>query len=263
MSRFVYTKEMIAFIRAEYTKAGVAEVTAAFNAKFGADKTEVQIKSTIKNHRIKCGRTTGQINKGVFKLLTPEQVDWVKTNFTLLPIAELTAEFNKVFSADLAMSQLRAFVKNHGIKSGRTGQFAKGQTSWNQGKKGWDAGGRSAETRFKKGHSGNEMKPVGATRICSKDGYVMVKVAMPNKWRLKHVVEWEMHNGKVPAGHRLWFKDNDRTNWAIDNLMLISRAQGAVINKMGFGTVLNEFKPAAVTLADIAMSRRKLTQQAA
>lgn len=260
MSRFRYTPEMVSFLATKYKKMGVADVAAAFNAKFGTEKTSAQIKATITNHGIKCGRTTGAINKGAYRAFTTEQAEFIRKQYQKLSLQMLTEAFNKKFSASKTVAQLRAFTRNHSVKSGRTGQFEKGRPTWNAGKKGWTAGGRSAETRFKKGHQCAETKPVGATRVCSKDGYVMIKVAMPNHWQLKHIVEWEKQNGPVPKGHRLWFKDNDRTNWHVDNLMLITRAQGAVINKQGFGTVPAEYKATAVALADLAMKRQQLVK---
>lgn len=263
MSRFTYSPAMISFIAKAYQKMGIPEVTQAFNAQFVTSLTEGQIRGAIKNNRITCGRKTGSILKGVLRSYTAEQAKFIKKQYQKLSIDELTIAFNSKFGTEKTVKQIRAFTRNHSIKSGRTGRFEKGAESWNAGKKGWTAGGRSAETRFKKGHQSNDLKPVGSTRICSKDGYVVVKVALPNKWRLMHIVEWEKHHGPVPKGHRLWFKDNDRTNWHIDNLMLITRAQGAVINKQGFGTVPAELKTAAVTLADISMKRRALTNPGA
>lgn len=260
MSRFIYTPDMVSFITDLYKKVGIADVTAAFNEHFGTDKTKGQIRSALKNHGITCGRKPGEINKGKLLAYTDQQAAFIQEKYKDLSIAELTQQFNQVFGTTKTESQIRAFTRNHAIKSGRTGRFEKGQQSWNEGMKGWNAGGRSAETRFKKGHQLNELKPVGSTRICSKDGYVMVKVAMPSEWRQMHVVEWEKHNGPIPKGHRLWFIDNDRTNWNIKNLMLITRAQGAVINKQGLGTVAGEYKPAAVAIADITMKRRQLVQ---
>lgn len=261
MSRFIYTSEMLAFIAEQYKKTGLADVTAAFNAKFGTDKTTGQLKSTLKNHGITCGRTTGEIRKGVLLGYTQEQASFIRKHYQELALQPLTQAFNAEFGTQKTEQQIRSFTRNHGVKSGRTGKFEKGETPWNTGKKGWTPGGRSVETRFKKGHQRSDIKPVGATRICSKDGYVWVKVAMPNKWRQRHVVEWEKHNGPIPKGSRLWFIDNNRENWQVSNLMLITRAQGAVINKQRLGTVAGEHKAAVVAIADIAMKRRSLIEQ--
>lgn len=246
MSRFIYTPDMLKFIEAEFKKAEVPAVTEAFNKKFDLDKTPGQIKSAINNHGIVCGRKPSQVNKGRFKIVTKEQAAFIKAEFLKSTVPELTAKLNEKFGTSLKPNQVKDFIKNQGYRSGRTGQFEKGLKPWNTGKKGWTAGGRK------------DTQPVGAVRSDRKDGYLMIKVEMPNKWRLLHVVEWEKHHGPIPKGHRIWFKDNDRTNWHIDNLMLITRAQGAVLNKLGLGKVDAEHKTAAVIIADISMKRREL-----
>jgi hypothetical protein len=191
--------------------------------------------------------------KGRLILINQSQKEWITNEYKTTPINELTENFNLVHKASLTKSQIKSFISRHKIISGRSGKILKGTKPWNAGKKGWQAGGRSAETRFKKGHSGNEMRPVGATRICSKDGYVIIKTAMPNVWQSAHVVEWEKHSGKVPAGHALWFKDNDVTNWHIDNLILTTKGQKAIINKMKLGKVPAELKASALALAELTM----------
>jgi hypothetical protein len=62
---------------------------------------------------------------------------------------------------------------------GRANRFQKGQRSWNKGMKGFDAGGRSAETQFVKGtvngRAAQLLKPIGAERV-TKDGILQRKV---------------------------------------------------------------------------------------
>lgn len=253
-----YTTEMLQFIAQTYQQVGVADVAAAFNAKFGTNKTPKQIKAAISNHKITCGRITGQILKGKFVNFTQQQADFIASGYQEYTIAALTAELNKEFKTTFTEKQIRSFTRNHAIKSGRTGQFEKGINPWNKDLKGWVAGGRSAETRFKKGITPHGIRQVGDTRICSKGGHWVIKTKMPRTWRDRHVVEWEKVNGKVPAGHSLWFKDNDVTNFHPSNMMLITKAQRVVINKLGMGKAPAEYKQAAVILADITMKRTQL-----
>ena len=113
----------------------------------------------------------------------------------------------------------------------RRTRFVPGGTSWNTGIS-FNAGGRSPETRFKKGNrSGraNELhKPVGSERL-SKDGYLERKINedMPfqRRWRAVHLIEWEARNGPLPAGHAIVFRDGDKTNRRPENLELVTRAE--------------------------------------
>jgi hypothetical protein len=79
-------------------------------------------------------------------------------------------------------------------------------------------------TMFAKGHVPTNHKPVGSERV-SVDGYVEVKVAEPNKWRLKHRLVWEEAHGPIPPGHNIQFRDGNRQNLSLDNLYMISRAE--------------------------------------
>jgi hypothetical protein len=105
-------------------------------------------------------------------------------------------------------------------KSGRTGCFEKGSKPWNTGTKGVC---KPNSGNFKKGQISWNKKPVGYERICSKDGYVLIKTAEPNVFELKHRVIWEKENGPVPMNQVLAFKNQDKTDCRLDNLILMSR----------------------------------------
>lgn len=158
---------------------------------------------------------------------TSEQKEFIKTNIVGRTSNELTEMFNKRFGLDLKVSQIRAFIKNNKLKSGLNTNFKKGHIPHNKGKKG--VGGWEP-TQFKPGHKPYNYKPVGSERVNS-DGYVDVKVADPNKWKPKHQLVWEKENGPVPTGHVVIFGDGNRRNFDINNLILVSRKQLAILNK--------------------------------
>src|SRR5690625_1329118 len=115
-------------------------------------------------------------------------------------------------------------------------QVKKGQTPWNKGLAGWDAGGRSHKTRCKKGErrgrANRIYQPIGATRI-SKEGHLQIKVNddMPfhRRWQSYHRIVWEKHNGPIPKGHVIRFKDGmlttEKEEITIDKLECISMAE--------------------------------------
>lgn len=78
--------------------------------------------------------------------------------------------------------------------------------------------------QFKKGQKTFNYRPVGSERL-TKDGYLEIKVADPNKWKGKHVVEWEKVNGKVPKGHIVVFKTGNKLNVLVENLEMITRVE--------------------------------------
>lgn len=256
MPRFIYSPEMLAFIAASYRKCSVESTAELFNAAFGTQKTPQQIKAVIKNNKFTCGRTTGALNKGRFLLFNAEQIAFIKTEYKHHSIIDVTHKLNAQFGTAFTTQQVKTFTKNHGITSGRTGRFEPGIKVWNAGLKGWCAGGKSVDTQFKKGVTPLNHRPVGSERIDNKDGYIWIKVAEPNQWALKHRVVWESVNGPVPKDMMLWFKDNDRLNCDPDNLMLVTRAQNAVVNKLGLSKLPADSKQTAVLLADISIKKK-------
>lgn len=111
---------------------------------------------------------------------------------------------------------------------GRKYWIKKGNTPANKGMKQADymsaeAIERTVKTRFKKGNRPQNHKQVGYERT-TRDGYIEVKVAEPNIFKLKHRVVWEKHNGKIPTGHNVQFKDGNRLNVDIENLYIINRS---------------------------------------
>jgi hypothetical protein len=116
-------------------------------------------------------------------------------------------------------------------KKGESTRFQPGQQPWNKGTH-YQAGGRSAETRFKPGHrsgrAAENFKPLGFERL-SKEGYLERKINedMPFKrrWRFVHLILWESVHGPVPPGHAVAFRDGNKQHIALDNLELITRAE--------------------------------------
>ncbi len=135
--------------------------------------------------------------------------------------------FNQQFDLELTLTQISGYMKRKRLKTGRDTKFKPGQTSHNKGKRGVSY---SEATQFKPGHKPASMLPVGS-EVMSSDGYLKIKIADPNYWIYTHVFIWERHNGPVPKGHVIIFGDQDRLNFGIDNLILVSRAQLLQLNR--------------------------------
>lgn len=122
-------------------------------------------------------------------------------------------------------ARLRSSDPNHG---GRATRFKVGGVSPNKGRKieEWmspEGIANSAKGRFKKGRPSQNIRPVGSERV-NVDGYIEVKIAEPNKWRLKQRVVWEAAHGPVPAGSMVSFIDGNKQNCELSNLRLMTRA---------------------------------------
>lgn len=165
---------------------------------------------------------------------------------------EIQEAFIKQFNWDITVNQIKGYMANHKINSGTKGYFRKGHIPANKGTHngGWKP------TQFKKGHVPANRRPVGTEslrRNCKRgQEYVYVKVAEPNKWKMKHVVVWEQHNGPVPKGKIIIFLDGNSLNTDISNLMLIDRGTHAVLNRMGLRQDNPEGTKAAIGVAQLS-----------
>jgi hypothetical protein len=73
-------------------------------------------------------------------------------------------------------------------------------------------------------------------------------------WRHKHITIWEAANGKVPRGHVVIFADGDKSNFALDNLILVSRGELVVMNRCGLISNDKDLTQAGKAVADIKLA---------
>jgi len=254
--RFKYTDEQLKFIANKFKKVGVPDVTIAFNEKFGLEKTEKQIKAAISNHKIRCGRKTGEIKGGVSKLFTHSQVEYIKEKYQNHNPKKVAELLNKTCNGSFTEAQIKSFVHNHGINCDRTGHFEKGEQPWNKGTKGVM---KPNKTSFKKGDIPLNHRPVGSERI-TRDGYRAIKIAEPNKWELLQRYNWAKVHGNENMPDNLRFKDNDKMNCDVSNLEPVSNQEHMVLNNMGFNQMPDEVKPVVLTIAKIDVKTQNLSK---
>jgi hypothetical protein len=185
---------------------------------------------------------------------TSEQADFIIQGYSRLTLPELHAAYNLHFDETRSLGQIRCFLHNRRILSGRTGQFEKGSVSWNKGKKGYM--GPNA-TSFKKGQLPHNHTRLWTERI-SKDGYIEISIpernpytGFPQRYKLKHIWLWEMHNGPVPSGHALIFKDGNRQRVELENLMIVTRSELLSLNLHKYSETPDELKPTVLQLAKL------------
>lgn len=185
---------------------------------------------------------------------TAEQVEYVRKNAKGRTTWQLRQMFIAVFRVVITDGQLKGLMARYGIKTGSDGRFKPGLVPHNKGKigvGGWEP------TQFKKGHLPANYKPVGSERIDA-NGYIWVKVDDPRTWRMKHVLLWERETQrKIPKGHVLIFGDGDKTNQTVDNLILVSRAELAMLNKLRLIQGRADLTKTGVLIADVRMAAHK------
>ncbi|HEL1992449.1 HNH endonuclease signature motif containing protein [Streptococcus suis] len=163
------------------------------------------------------------------RLLTDEQHDYFVKIQKGRSAKEVAKAMNDQFGVCLNANQIKNYRRNHGLKSGLTGHFEKGQIPHNKGKK---YPGMRNSGQFKKGNRPANYLPVGTVNYTT-DGYPKIKVADPDKWEYLHRQTWEKHHGLVPDGHSVVFLDGDKTNWDISNLACLSKNEIVRMNRDG------------------------------
>lgn len=255
-----YTKVQLRFLKHGYRTMRVPELTAAFNAEFGLEKPESSIRSTLRNHRFTCGRRPGFRTGEKRRLLTREQEAYLRRAYAHTTAARTAELLNERFGLNVTARQVRTFTKSHQITCTRTGRFRKGQTPPNKGTKGLMKPNR---TSFRKGDVPRNTRPLWSERICTKDGYVLIKVPEPNpytgaetRYKHKHIWIWEQAHGAVPEGSVVTFIDGDKLNCELGNLTLVSRAELQYLNRwLRYDDAPAEVRPSLIALARVECKR--------
>lgn len=272
MPKRIYPLELEPFVREKFKTYTARQLVPIIRQEFGIDMMHSQVKAYIGNHGIRSGREGKKLPER--RITTPEIDDFIHSNYKGTGYQEMADLVNERFGTDYTADQMGGYYGRNHLDSGLTGRFPKGHEPANKGKT-WDefmsrAGQEaSRKTQFKKGHvPHNGGAPVGEIRIWhghKKRGghpYCWQKTAQPNVWRMKHVVEWEEHNGPVPEGHIVCFADGDTLNWHIENLVLVTRAQNAVKNRWGIKGNDRESAEAANLIADLKMATSRAKKRA-
>lgn len=191
---------------------------------------------------------------------TDEMKQFILDNYKGRYNQELADLFNQKFNTNITSRMIKSYKANNKLNSGLTGKFRKGQTPHNKGKKmPKEVYEKVKHTMFAKGNVPPNHRPVGSERI-SKDGYIEVKVAEPNKWRLKQRVVYEEAKGKIPEGCPIIFLDGNKRNFDIDNLRCITRSELLYLNCNGLNNS-NEITETGILMARLDRDKNKKKQE--
>jgi hypothetical protein len=241
--------------------------------------------AAILNRTVKAVRSRARLlrlTKGTRKLWSAGEETFLREQYPHRPAHELVPLLGRT----LAMIYRRAWVlgiekdaeylakfkedsKDRLRKVGISGRFVKGQIPANKGTRrpGW-APGRMASTQFKKGQRAgaaqNKWCPVGTVKL-NADGYLRRKIAdepeaiagkggSSTNWEFVHRRVWEDAHGPIPPGHRIWWKDGNHLNCALENLELLSDQ-----DHMARTTIHNMPKPLKEVLILKGAIRRQIT----
>lgn len=173
------------------------------------------------------------------RIWTRDEIKYLKQNYADVNTSVVAAHLGRSKGSVFGMVQILGLTKSEifkasplsgrlrpGAKIGGSFRFKKGHTSWNKGKKLGNTWGseRSRATRFKKGDLPHNTKTDGEISIRNSKGrsYKWQRISLA-KWKEVHRLVWEKHNGPIPKGVNVQFKDGDSLNCVIENLYLVDR----------------------------------------
>lgn len=198
------------------------------------------------------------MGSGVDLIYTIEMKRFINDRQCGISRKELTMLFNQVFGTEYSINNISAYCKRNGLRNGSDGRFIKGQQPHNKGvKMSKEVYEKAKHTMFKKGNIPHNHKPVESERV-NVDGYIEIKIAEPKKWRLKHNVVWEQHNGAIPKGYVVVFLDRNPLNIDISNLKLIRRSELLIMNRYGLYGEDAEINNTATNLAKLIDTTNKV-----
>ncbi len=188
---------------------------------------------------------------------TDEQIEFLEINCKGIQYKKLARMFNERFKTNLTRNAIAVKCQRLGFKNGVDKTFQKGNKLWNKGMTGYMGPNK---TSFKKGNIPESWVPVGSETHRT-DGYLKIKIAEPNVWKLKHHYVWEKHHGKIPAGHNVIFLDNDRNNVEISNLALIEKKEHLTMNRHKLHSCNAEVTKTGIVIAKIKNAIHKKKQE--
>lgn len=163
-----------------------------------------------------------------------EEIEFIREVYPYYENKEISKMVKEKFGFDVSTRNLQNVRNKYKIPKKvipNSGCYRKGDVPWNKGREMSDETKEKVKkTWFKKGQIPKNHKPVGSTRV-DRDGYKLIKIAEPNKWALYHRRLYEKEHGeKLKKNEAVIFADGDKSNFDLDNLVKVSRANLLYLN---------------------------------
>lgn len=233
MEKFNYTVEMMEFIKSGCKELNGKELADAFNREFGLNKSRNQIYSVVYHN----GFERGENWKSGLRVVNREQLDFIKTELQVSRIVDLPEKFQARFGVKITYKQLLNLIARYGFKS---------EIAWNL---------KQSDKKFE---PANKL-PVGAMRL--KNGYLQRKTAMPNVWEYESARVWRANGGVIPEGGKIYYKDGNRMNVDISNLLVMNKLEAAYFRRAYLKEVQEEFKDTFILMTKLNAKAHSLCEQ--
>lgn len=193
-NKLLYNKEHDNWLMNNKEKYDMKTLTKEFNIKFNVQKN-------VQSIQYRC-QVLGLTKKIEFN---KEEKEWILNNWNDNKTYKQQAnEFKEIFNYEIYPKRIENLLKSNGIYKKRAKRDV---VNW--------------------GHElGEEFE---------KNGYIFVKTnnslyGGTRNYMPKHHVVWEKHNGQIPRGYSIIFKDNNKNNFDINNLACVSNRTLSMLN---------------------------------
>lgn len=245
------------------------------NRIFGTDFTAAKMKSFRGNHGYRNGQkrwTSEEYWK--YQTRYPQGMyEFIRDNSWNVSSKDMAEMVNQKFGTNFTATGMKQFRQRNKIKSGLTGWYQRGHEPGNKGKK-WEdyipperleeVRKAAAPTQFKKGQKPPNELPIGAIVINSY-GYKLRKKQMTGtlweRWEFLHRAVWEEHNGPIPEGMVVSFRDSNKLNCDISNLMLITKGENAAMSRKHYRSENPELTDAGLAITRLSITAEKLRKK--
>lgn len=147
-------------------------------------------------------------------------------------IPDIASELERTISSVLNRAAKLGLKRNK--KFSERNRFKKGLVPWNKGLRVEPVGG-TLRTLFKKGDAPKNKVPIGSETV-KKGGVLYRKISETgvrrNDWRSVHTLIWEEKYGPIDDGMIVRFKDGNKRNFDIENLIAVTRAEHVKMNSI-------------------------------
>ena len=275
MAIYAYPQEIHEFVKKWSSVYRDEMLAQECNRIYGTSFTARSMKSFRGNHGYRNGKKQWTREEyWMYQTRYPKGMyEFIRDNSWGVSSKDMAEMVNQKFGTNFTQTGMKQFRARHGIRSGLDGWYQKGNPPGNKGKhledyirdpeRVADIKRRIAPTQFKKGERPRNELPVGSI-VISSDGYKLRKKQMEGtqweRWELLHRAVWEEHNGPVPEGMVVSFRDSNKLNCDISNLVLMTRTESRVLSRRKLRSEdpeLTDAGLAVVRLRLAAVERRK------
>ena len=264
-----YPQEVHDFVKEWSPKLRDEDLAEACNKALGTGFTARSVKAFRANHGYRNGKKqwTSEEYWKYQKRYPQGMYEFIRDNSWGVSSKEMAEMVNERFGTSFTQTRMKQFRQRHGIRSGLTGWYQKGHPPGTKGKK-WEeymspeAIEKAKRTQFRKGERPMNELPVGSI-VVNSDGYKLRKKQMEGtlweRWEFFHRAVWEEYNGPIPQGMVVTFKDSDKLNCDIDNLLLVTKGENCTLMRLGLRSEDPELTEAGLGVVRLkqAIGKRK------